>query len=115
MVGKSPGFRRPCRRMPLAPPPTVAWIFGHCLPLFVCPAPPWGGGGRDLSSCVVLFPRDQAGDACNYRLRALVSVTLWAVLPLLALFGLWHTQSELHDLSCIGAVSSFTVGKHSIP
>ena len=49
------------------------------------PPPPWGG--RDLSSCLVLSPPDQGGDACNYRLRALVSVTLWAVLPLLALFG----------------------------
>ena len=25
--------------------------------------------------------------------------------------GVWHTQSELHDLSCLGAVCSYPLGK----
>ena len=32
---------------------------------------------------------------------------------LLALLGVWHTQSELHDFSCFGAVFSSPLGKHS--
>ena len=48
---------------------------------------------------MVLSPPNQGGDVGYYRLRALVSATLWAALPLLALFGVWHTQSELHAIN----------------
>ena len=84
--GGSRGFRRPCRSVPLAPPPPTnrgqgLWI----VPAFVClPTPPHPLGDRDLSTCLVLSPPDQGGDVCYYRLRALVSTTLWAVLPF------WH-------------------------
>ena len=65
------------------PPKTVARDCGWSLPLFVCP-PPHPRGDRDLSACLVLSPPDQGGDVCNYRLRALESATLWAVVPF------WH-------------------------
>ena len=70
------------------PPPTEGqgWHgldLGRCQPLFLCPPTP-PRGGRDFSTCLVLSPPDQGGDVGHYRLRALVSATLWAVLPF------WH-------------------------
>ena len=70
--------RQDCVVVWLPTPPPVTWAYGQWLPLFVCPPP--RGGDRDLSSCLVLSPPDGGGEVCYYRLRALVSATLWAVL-----------------------------------
>ena len=74
-----------CRSLPAHPPPTKGegWHGldrGGCQPLFLCPATP-PRGGRDLSTCLVLSAPDKGGEAGHYRLRELVSATLWAVLP----------------------------------
>ena len=100
-VGRVQGVPETMQECALRPPPplvTVARDCGQCLPLFVCPPPP-PRGDRVLSACLVLSPPNQGEDVCNYRLRALVSATLWALLPF------WHClmsgtpKSELHELS----------------
>ena len=69
------------------PPPSAHGQDLWTVPTFAClPSPP-PQAVRDLSSCLVSSPSDQGGDSCNYCLPALVSVTLWVVLPPLALFG----------------------------
>ena len=65
-------------------PPPRPWPGPVASASFCLSAPPPHGGVRDLSSRLVLSPPDQGGDSCNYRLWALVSVTLWAMLPF------WH-------------------------
>ena len=68
----------------------------NCLTVFVCPPTHPPRGVRDLSACLVWSSPAMGGDAGHYRLRALVSATLWAALfPMARLVSGTPSQSYM--------------------
>ena len=98
MLGGSWGFRRPCMYDPPPPSPQPRPEPGlrKCLPLLVCP-PAHPRGDWDSSTCLVLSPPCLGGRCLQLSPSGPGECDTMGSDPLL--FGVWHTQSELHDLS----------------
>ena len=100
------------------PPPTEGqgWRgvdLGRCQPLFIYP-PAHPRGDWDSSACLVLSPPNLGGRCLRLSPSGPGECYTMGSAALLALFGVWHTQSKLHAINVLCSAFLPSLANYSI-